>query len=237
MACVRPDWCRLTGHLLPSLGLAVLILTTSGNATAAARAGTVKHFIGNATAASPEGEVRSLSRGSAIYSEEVLSTGPNSYLRVKYSDGAFMMLRPNTRFLIEKYVHTEKAEENRGFFSLLKGGLRTVSGLIGKLRKRNFRLTTPVATIGIRGTDFDTRVCAGDCLDVDPPPADGLYVGLNHNEGIVVINAGGTLEIRTAGTYGYTASPDQPAVEVAPKFASPLTQNPIPSADPQMCPE
>jgi len=226
----------MTGARLAAT-LTVLMFVAYGNATAAVRAGTVKQFIGRATAASPDGEIRALRRGSPIFSEEVLTTGPNSFLRVKYTDGAYMMLRPNTRFLIEKYVHTKKPEENRGFFSLLKGGLRTVTGLIGRLRKKNFRLTTAVATIGIRGTDFDTRVCDGDCLDVDPPPADGLYVGLNHNKGIVVVNAGGTLELRTAGTYGYSAGPNQPIVEVSPQFALPLTQNPIPPADPQMCPQ
>ena len=51
-----------------------------------------------------------------------------------------------------------------GFFtSLFKGGVRVVAGLIAKLFPNAARLTTPTDTVGIRGTDFDARLCGTDC--------------------------------------------------------------------------
>ena len=180
-------------QLVQASAIAILVAACSySSATlAAVQAGEVQQFRGLTFAASSAGKVRRLRRGGKIFSGDMLSTGPNSYLRIKYTDGGYMMLRPNSRFHIEKYEHSKdpaKAEEQSGFFRLLKGGLRAVTGLIGRVRKKNYRLATAVATIGIRGTDFSTRICAADCLDIDPPPADGLYVGLEHNTGVVIFN-------------------------------------------------
>ena len=51
------------------------------------------------------------------------------------------------------------AGASHAFFSLLKGGFRTVSGLIGKINHEDYSVATPVATIGIRGTDYLTVLC------------------------------------------------------------------------------
>src|SRR3546814_7082028 len=54
-----------------------------------------------------------------------------------------------------------------GFFRLLKGGFRAVSGLIGRVDHEEYRVSTPVATIGIRGTDYYVYQCDAACDD-DP---------------------------------------------------------------------
>ena len=56
--------------------------------------------------------------------------------------------------------------QESAFFRLLKGGFRAVSGLIGHTRREDYAVQTPVATIGIRGTDYEVRMCSGDCGDV-----------------------------------------------------------------------
>lgn len=58
-------------------------------------------------------------------------------------------------------------EGSRAFFRLLKGGFRAVSGLIGKVNRDDYRVSTPVATIGIRGTRYGARLCQGECSDRD----------------------------------------------------------------------
>lgn len=57
------------------------------------------------------------------------------------------------------------SDSSRAFFRLVKGGFRTVSGLIGKVNQDDYRVSTPVATIGIRGTRYGVRICQGECAD------------------------------------------------------------------------
>jgi hypothetical protein len=156
---------------------------------------------GRAMAATPDGDIRLLNKGAEFYSGETISTLPNTYVRLAFTDESFVVLRPNTRFLIEDYNHTGVAEEEKGFFSLLKGGMRSVTGLVGKLRKENYRVNTAMATIGIRGTDYEARVCFGDCVDVFPSPPDGLYVGVQQNQVIVVEDAQGNQIEMGTGDY------------------------------------
>jgi len=87
---------------------------------------------------------------------------------------------------------------------LLRGGLRTVTGAIGRNDPENVEVRTPVATLGIRGTDFEVRMCAGDCLDVDPAPRDGLYAGVNRGT-VVIMNAAGEV-VSTAGQFAFVAN-------------------------------
>lgn len=256
---------------------------------AAAAAGQVVLVAGRGTATSSEGNIRALEKGDAVYSGELISSGPNTYLNLKFSDGAFFLLRPDTRFEIEDYAYaapgakpaataavavpaapvalpapktvfsgpsepevaqacarsqacrscragSNKNTEDcrvcnarvanckamkqaflaaknappsapepapaapvaqapapaapvttpaapapsaaiavaqqdgsssgtRAFYRLVKGGFRSVSGLIGKVNREDFRVSTPVATIGIRGTEWGARICQGGCED------------------------------------------------------------------------
>ena len=77
--------------------------------------------------------------------------------------------------------------------SLLAGGIRTLTGRIGKTRRDAYLMNTPTASIGVRGTDYELRLCAGDCPAGSP---DGLYLGVTE----------GQIEARNeAGTFGLKA--------------------------------
>jgi len=66
-----------------------------------------------------------------------------------------MSLSPDTEFKVEEYSFEGKQDgSEKSFFNLVKGGLRAITGAIGHTNKKNYRLNTPVATIGIRGTEF-----------------------------------------------------------------------------------
>ena len=116
----------------------------------------IKQSSGGVITATPEADI---STGDAIV------TGANGYVRVETSDGGVIVLRPNSEFNIEKYhFDTNKPEEDNFVFRILKGGMRTVTGLIGKRGNKNAYLgKAATATIGIRGTQFDVRVCQDDC--------------------------------------------------------------------------
>ena len=238
----------MQSKLIPLIGLCVLLFALP--AAAAERAGDITLLTGRATAAGASGDIRPLERDGAVYPGEVISTGPNSYLNIKFTDGGRVLLRPNSRFQIEAYRYSgrgaeqpaeresdaspnvEAEAEDNAFFRLLKGGFRAVTGLVGRDNKENYRVRTPVATIGIRGTDYEVRFCQGDCFDVDPAPQDGLYTGV-FDGGITLTNGTGSM-MRDTGEYGYVPGFNQPPVGLNRRPRT-LSQDPMP--DPEACGE
>lgn len=148
-------------------------------------AGIVTYTKGSVMSAGASG-VRELSQGDSLANGETLSTGPGSYLRMRYSDGATMLVRPRSRIVIEEYQHTGDAQTDRSFLRLVKGGFRTVTGTIGKNNQDAYKVITPVATIGIRGTDYHTLFCQGDCVNIP----DGLYTSTESGETVLTNGAG-----------------------------------------------
>ena len=140
--------------------LSALLMVAAANVHAAP-AGTVLAVRGAATAKSPDGTVRVLGRNDNIIEGDVLSTGRKSFAILKFNDGTRMSLRPQTVFQVEQWRTTENQES--AVTRLFKGGLRAVTGFIAKRNSRAFRVNTSVATIGIRGTTFDARLCDEDC--------------------------------------------------------------------------
>jgi hypothetical protein len=117
-------------------------------------AGKVSFVTGNVTATTPDGQSRALRRGDAINGGDRIETR-GGRLQIRFTDGGFVALQPNTVFGVDQYLYANKApEETSLFFSLLRGGMRTITGAIGKVNKQSYKVRTPVATIGIRGTGY-----------------------------------------------------------------------------------
>jgi hypothetical protein len=74
-----------------------------------------------------------------------------------------MTVRPNSDIVIQQYRFKESAPDNSMVMQLLQGGFRAITGLISKGSSSSARVVTNTATIGIRGTDFDARLCTGEC--------------------------------------------------------------------------
>ena len=90
-----------------------------------------------------------------IGSDTLVSTGDDSAALLKFEDGQIVTMRANSTFHVREYrYNASKIEDSNIIFSLLKGGMRFVTGLIGQRKKQAFRLLTPNATMGIRGTEF-----------------------------------------------------------------------------------
>lgn len=186
-------------------GVALTFSGSSLTADVTQPVGTVTLVTGHATAATTSGQIRDLFHGSQVYAGETLVTANSSYLNIAFTDGGRVLLRPESRFVIQRYQYNTAATGNQraggssaqtehesAFFRLLKGGFRAVSGLIGHVRRQDYSVQTPVATIGIRGTDYEVRYCSGDCGDIHPTPHDGLYTGVQSG-GIVVSNQSGQI--------------------------------------------
>ena len=107
---------------------------------------------GKVQAGSP---TRALHAGDTVQEGERLLTGADGYLYLRTLDRGFLILRPNSEARIVQYQYDPaKPTETRAKIELLRGVARAVSGQGVQQAKENFRFNTPVAAIGIRGTDF-----------------------------------------------------------------------------------
>ena len=157
--------------LVAGVALAVnpaLAQTPAAPVAAIASAGTA------ATASSVEGTayvIRSdgrqgiLARGSSLSVGDVISTTRNSTVRLRFTDGGETALRPDSRVTVQGYAYNPEAPQADNLvLSLLKGGLRAITGSIGKRGNVDaYRLQINTVTVGIRGTDYTARMCDNDC--------------------------------------------------------------------------
>lgn len=122
--------------------------------TAQAAAGRVEFAIGGVTATTAGGESRALSKGAEINSGDTIKT-TDGRVQVRFTDGGYMSLQPNTEFVVESYNYDGKQDgSERGFFRLVEGSLRAITGIVGRTNRPAYRVATPVATIGIRGSEY-----------------------------------------------------------------------------------
>jgi hypothetical protein len=130
-------------------------LLMAGPADAGQVVGTLTDVSGPMVARRADGTIRALTAQSAVEQGDTLVTEKGTYARIKFIDNGEITLRPNTQFKIENFSYeAAKPEADGAFFTLLKGGLRSITGLLGKRNHDKFGLNTPTATIGIRGTTF-----------------------------------------------------------------------------------
>ena len=130
--------------------LALLSFAAIANAALAAEAGKVIYVAGEAKIVA-----RVAAEGAPVQEGELLSTGKDGFLYVKTIDDGLFILRPNTKARIVSYhVDAKDPSNTRIKLELLSGTARSRSGNAVKLARQNFRFNTPVAAIGVRGTDF-----------------------------------------------------------------------------------
>jgi len=139
---------------LNSQALVALAISAAFPVTSFAAAGRVEFAIGGVTAINANGAARTLSKGAEINSGDTIKTA-DGRVQVRFTDGGYMSLQPNTEFVVENYNYDGKQDgSERGFFRLVEGGLRAITGIVGRNNRPAYRVATPVATIGIRGSEF-----------------------------------------------------------------------------------
>ncbi len=138
----------------------LMLALVPASAALADQAGTVLGIKGEVTATGAEGD-RVLLKSDAVFEGETVSTGANSYVIIDFIDGARATVRPNSRITIESY--RLGGSDNGALLDLVRGGLRAVTGEIAQRQPESYKVRTPVATLGVRGTEYYLRICEQDC--------------------------------------------------------------------------
>lgn len=115
-------------------------------------AGKVLFVTGEVLVSSPTHPLSKLPRGAAINSGDSIKTGINGFTQILMEDGGRITLRANSQLQINEFKFEDKSS-GLSLMSLLKGSMRAVTGLIGHNNRNNYKIKTPTATIGIRGSD------------------------------------------------------------------------------------
>src|SRR5947207_5814828 len=142
------------------LGAGLLAAATVGFAQSA---GEVEFARGVGFAQTAGQTPRTLGKGLELKEGDRLTTSDGGSAIIKLQDGTRMTVRPNSELVLQQYHFKENAPDNSMLMQLVRGGFRAVTGLISKSSPNAARIQTNTATIGIRGTDFDARLCAKDC--------------------------------------------------------------------------
>jgi len=122
---------------------------------------------GEVLAQAPNAESRHLSIGAPLYLSDRIISQADSYALLVFRDEGRISIQANSEFSIKHYQYKKESEQDQAVYQLITGGLRVLTGKIGKANKASFAVNTPVATIGIRGTGFDLLClgegCSGEC--------------------------------------------------------------------------
>lgn len=162
--------------------LFVLALLVPG-ARAAEVAGTVLYTTGKVTAVAADGSRRDLQRRSPVHAGDLLQTAAGARAQVRFTDGGIVALKPGSELRLDDYVDGD-AVTAKNVMSLIKGGFRTMTGAIGQRNKAAYKVNTPVATIGVRGTLYEASYAEGNGLSL------GVWDG-----GITACNDGGCIDL------------------------------------------
>lgn len=178
---------RPTSYSFISFFLFLLLFTLSPQGFAATSVGQVVWVKGAVQALDTAQHARPLERRSPLYEHDTIVTGSGSG-QIIFTDSSIVVLREGTTFRIDQYKFSAAApKDNQYVAEVAKGGFRTITGLISKSNPNAYEVKTPVATIGVRGTDYSIFYST----------TRGLALKLDKGA-IFVSNPAGTLELNSA---------------------------------------
>ncbi|HCY87496.1 MAG TPA: hypothetical protein DHV36_20345 [Desulfobacteraceae bacterium] len=96
--------------------------------------------------------------GMLLQSGDLIVTAYKGYAGIMFTDGTVITLGPKTSFTISNYIFSPETATYDFLFYLERGEAVYHSGKIGKLSPESVKVTTPKATVGIRGTRFIVKV-------------------------------------------------------------------------------
>src|ERR1700704_2800747 len=157
-----------------------------------------------------------------IYLNDVVQTAAHSALGITFNDATTFNLKANAQITIDTYVYEDGGKSNAGVFDVAKGTVAFVAAAVAKTG--DMKITTPTATLGIRGTSGLVEVPEGAAAASPNNVAIKLYPDADGKVGRIEVNdrAGARLGALTQGASGFTIRPRGGA-----RFAAvPLTVSP-----------
>ena len=156
-------------RVIASLAL-VTSLTLSTVAIAQDSSGMVVASRGEVIAMSNGGS-RELKQGDFVYVNDEIMTSNRSFAVLQFVDGAKVTVRPDSTLIIEQYLYAGN-DSDEATLNLVSGGLRVITGAMAKSNPENYKVRTPVALMGVRGTEFSImlcgdQICAEDEITMD----------------------------------------------------------------------
>lgn len=158
-------------------------------------AGNVIFSRGTATAQS-QGGSRPLAKGAPVCVGETIVTSQSASVQIRMADGGMITVRPDTKMKIDVFKYNGKEDgTERSVITLLQGGFRALTGMIGHTHKENYTIRTPFANIGIRGTDHEPMFVPNSEPGQTSGAQPGTYDKVNSG-GVVIQNAEGSVDVK-----------------------------------------
>jgi ferric-dicitrate binding protein FerR (iron transport regulator) len=132
---------------------AEVVASSLSSAQQAGRAGLVKQVVGPVWLGKAENP-RAAAPGERLQAGERVSTGVDAGALLMLRDGTLLTLGPDTTVDLKQFQFDTTTQQGQLGLSLLQGSLRVVTGLLSKINPERFRIQTPTAIVGVRGTDF-----------------------------------------------------------------------------------
>lgn len=189
------------------LGLACLMACMPA-AWAQLSAARVMAVSGTAKAVNAQGQERALEKGGEVFAGEKIVTAEGGLVQMRLNDGGYLSVRPATEMVIDRFVYDEKNAANSNFLvSLVRGGFRSITGLIGRTNPAAYQIRTTTATLGIRGTDHEPMVVPEGLAGPSGLTPPGIYDKVNDGETFIQ-NKFGVLSLKRGDVGFAPAKPD-----------------------------
>lgn len=182
---------KATSNFNVSLGVFLAAgLALFSQSAQAGIAGHVQFVNGQVQVTDSSGQIRNLQKRDAVHESDTVITARESSAQIRMEDGGMIAVRPDSRLKFDSFVFTGVEDgKERAFFSLIRGGFRAITGMIGQKNKASYRIATAASTIGIRGTDHETYVVVpGSELAAIAPV--GTYNKVNAGETVITTEKG-----------------------------------------------
>jgi hypothetical protein len=144
------------------LAVAAGVVLAAGQATDGGR---VLKAGGQVSIERASSKISTVEKSQTIVPGDTIQTGRDGKVQWWMQDDSLFLLPRNSALHVDQFALPKKDDSSSGasFMTLLKGGMRSITGLVAKNNYEHYHITTPVATMGVRGTDFTLMYCQNDC--------------------------------------------------------------------------
>ena len=186
-AIIRGDLAtRLAGPLAPRQYAQVEGITDDASGSI----GKVDNLVGNVTITRADGAKVTAAKDTAIFQDDVIETAADGNLGIVFTDNTTFSLGGDGRMVIDAMIYDAEANTGQGAIDVVAGTFSFVSGKIAKTGEDAMTVSTPVATIGIRGTTV-----AGHAAAEGSDNTVTLMPDLDGGVGVIGVTSGGVEEL------------------------------------------